>query len=111
MNGEEPFVREAMIAIAAASPVLAGLTGVAMGQVWSYRLGRFFNLLFMLLFVDTLILSFLATRGAIDWLLTPNFKEYWRPATLFSAQLGLFLGGLVALWIILFFKGEKAAGD
>lgn len=44
MNGEL-YIKEVMIAIAAASPVLAGLTGVVMGQVWSYKLGRLLNLL------------------------------------------------------------------
>jgi hypothetical protein len=110
MNGE-PFVREAMIAVAAASPVLAGLTGVVMGQVWSYKLGRFLNLFFILFFVDTLILVFLAARGAIDWLLAPDFEDYWQPATLFSVQLGLFLGALVVLWIVLFFRGGRVTEE
>ncbi len=109
MNGE-PFVKEAMIAIAVASPVLAGLTAVVVGQVWSHRLGRFLNLIFLLLFVDTLIIGFLAARGAVDWLLAPDFGDYWQPVTLFSAQLGLFIGALVVLWIVLFFRGDKVAG-
>ena len=110
MDGES-YIKEAMIAIAAASPVLVGLSCVVMGQVWSYKLGRFLNLLFFLLFLDTLLLGFLAARGAIDWLLAPDFKDYWQPVTMFSAQLGLFLGASVVLWIVLFFKGGKGTGE
>jgi len=110
MDGEL-YIKEAMIAIAAASPVLVGVTGVVMGQIWSHRLGRFPNLFFLLLFSDTLILGFLAARGAIDWLLAPDFEDYWQPVTLFSSQLGLFLGTSVVLCIVLFFKGDKVTGE
>ena len=110
MNGE-PYIKEAMIAIAAASPVLVGFSGVVMSQVWSYKLGRLPNLLFLLLFLDALILGFLAARGAIDWLLAPDFEDYWQPATLLFAQLGLFLGASAVLWIVLFFKGDKGTRE
>src|SRR4030042_2543687 len=110
MNGE-PYIKETMIAIAAASPVLVGFSGVVMSQVWTYKLGRFLNLLFFLLFLDTLLLGFLAARGAIDWLLAPDFEDYWQPATLLFAQLGLFLGASAVLWIVLFFKGDKGTRE